>query len=99
MNTSTPNTNRSQPIECRYALCRGVDYWALAFEGRETVFKHELGALYVAYLLGNPPREPLHGVALALHARERQGHLRGIVAATAADRPNPTIQQQVSSNQ
>jgi len=31
-----------------YALCRGVEYWALAFEGRQSIFKHELGALYVA---------------------------------------------------
>ena len=73
MNTSTPNTNHRHPNECRYALRRGVDYWALVFEGRETVFKHELGALYVSYLLLHPPREPLHGVALALHARERLG--------------------------
>jgi len=73
MNTSTPNTNHSHPNECRYALRWGVDYWALVFEGRESVFKHELGALYVAYLLMHPPREPLHGVALALHARERLG--------------------------
>jgi hypothetical protein len=73
MSTSTPNTNHRHPNECRYALRRGVDYWALVFEGRETVFKHELGALYVAYLLVHPSREPLHGVALALHVRERLG--------------------------
>ena len=61
MNTSTPNTNHRHPNGCRYALRRGVDYWALVFEGRETVFKHELGALYVAYLLLHPSREPLPG--------------------------------------
>ena len=52
-----------------------MGYWALAFEGRETVFKHELGALYVAYLLLHPPKEPLHAVALALKARERAGQV------------------------
>jgi len=71
MKTNQASTDRSHPNECRYALCRGADYWALGFEGRETVFKHELGALYVAYLLLNPPKEPLHAVALALKARDR----------------------------
>ena len=71
MKTNQASTDRSHPSECRYALRRGVDYWALVFEGQETVFKHELGALYVAYLLLNPPREPIHAVALALKARER----------------------------
>jgi hypothetical protein len=37
------------------------------------VFKHELGALYVAYLLLNRSREPLHAVALAFKAREWGG--------------------------
>jgi hypothetical protein len=54
-----------------------VDYWALAFAGRETVFKHELGALYVACLLLNAPKEPLHAVALALKAREMAGKPAG----------------------
>ena len=48
--------------------------WHLTFEGRTAYFKHELGALYVAYLLLNPPREPLHAVALALKARENSSH-------------------------
>ena len=71
MKTNQANADRSHPNECRHALRRGAHYWALVFEGRETVFKHELGALYVAYLLLEPPREPLHGVALALKAREK----------------------------
>jgi len=75
VNTSTPNINHSHPNECRYALRRGVHFWALVFEGQETVFKHELGALYVAYLLREQPREPMHGVALALKAREKMGQL------------------------
>ncbi len=71
-------TNDSNPASgCRYALCRGVDYWALAFEGREAIFKHRLGALYVAYLLVHPPKEPLHAVALALKAREMAGKPAG----------------------
>ena len=69
MKTNQANTHLSHPNECRYALRRGVHYWALVFEGREAIFKHELGALYVAFLLLNPPKEPLHGVALALDSR------------------------------
>ena len=70
MKSSNQPNDRQPGLERRYALRRGVHCWALVFAGRETVFKHELGALYVAYLLGQPPREPIHGVALALKARE-----------------------------
>jgi hypothetical protein len=86
MKTNQASIDRSHPNECRYALRRGVGYWALVFEGRETVFKHELGVLYVACLLLHPPREPLHGVALALHARERLGQSAS---------PTEVLQQQV----
>ena len=70
MKSSNQPNDRQPGLERRYALRRGVQYWALVFAGRETVFKHELGALFVAYLLGQPLREPIHGVALALKARE-----------------------------
>ncbi|MCX6929479.1 MAG: hypothetical protein NT154_40630 [Verrucomicrobia bacterium] len=60
---------------CQYALRRGKQYWALVFEGREAIFKHELGALYVSYLLGERPPEPIHGVVLALKAREKMGQV------------------------
>jgi len=77
MKTNQASTDRSDPNECRYALRRGVDCWALVYEGREAIFKHELGALYVAYLLLNPPKEPLHAVALALKARDMAGKAAG----------------------
>jgi hypothetical protein len=38
---------------------------------------NELGALYAAHLLREPPREPIHGVALALNAREKLGQPAG----------------------
>jgi hypothetical protein len=69
MNTNLP-TNRIHPAGVPYALRRESGLWHLTFEGRQATFKHELGALYVAYLLLNPPKEPLHAVALALKARE-----------------------------
>jgi hypothetical protein len=73
MNTNEASSNRSHPDGSQYALRRDGGYWQLTFEGRQSIFTHELGALYVAYLLGEPPREPIHGVALALKAREKLG--------------------------
>jgi hypothetical protein len=63
--------------EPEYALRRGVGFWQLTFEGRQAVFKHELGALYVACLLLDPPGEPIHAVALALKARDISGQAPG----------------------
>ena len=63
--------------QARYALCRGLGFWELTFEGRQAIFKHELGALYVACLLLDPPSEPIHAVALALKAREMGGQAPG----------------------
>jgi hypothetical protein len=56
-----------------YALRRGLGFWELTFAGRQAVFKHEQGALYVACLLLEPPPEPMHAVALALKARNMGG--------------------------
>jgi hypothetical protein len=80
MNPNQANTDRNHPNDCQYALCRGVAYWALVFQSQEAIFKHELGALYVAHLLLDPPSEPIHAVALALKARESAGRV--------ADPPN-----------
>jgi hypothetical protein len=54
-----------------------LGYWELTFERRPAIFKHELGALYVACLLLDPPSEPIHAVALALKAREMGGQPPG----------------------
>jgi hypothetical protein len=45
-----------------------MDFWELTFAGKHAVLKHEQGIYYVAYLLLNPPDEPIHGLALALGA-------------------------------
>jgi hypothetical protein len=94
MKTNQASTRRSHPNECRYALRRGVDYWTLVFEGQETTFKHELGALYVACLLLNPPKEPLHAVALALKARDmaKQPAEPGEVLQPGVERPIPSFE-------
>ena len=73
MITDLANTTRIAPNGGQYALRRDGDRWQLTFAGRPSAFKHELGALYVAYLLLEPPRQPIHGVALALKAREKLG--------------------------
>ena len=77
MRTIQQTTDHRQRDGHRYALRRGLGYWELTFEGRPAIFKHELGALYVASLLLEPPREPIHAVALALKAREMSGEPAG----------------------
>ena len=81
MKTNQAITNRNHPNAAQYALRREADAWEVTFGNRPATFKHELGALYVAYLLLHPSREPIHGVALALHARQRLGHSASPVEA------------------
>jgi hypothetical protein len=70
MRTRQLTTDHRQQDERQYALRRGLGFWELTFESRQAVFKHELSALYVACLLLEPPREPIHAVALALKAKD-----------------------------
>jgi hypothetical protein len=79
MRTRQLTTGHRQRDEHRYALRRGLGFWELTYEGRRAVFKHELGALYVACLLLDPPREPIHAVALALKARSMDDQSPGPV--------------------
>src|SRR2546426_822494 len=51
-----------------YSIRKHLAFWSLTFEGRQCTFDHEQGAYYVAYLLLNPPSEPIHGMALELKA-------------------------------
>src|SRR2546421_12305896 len=55
-------TSHSPP---RYALRHSRGFWKLTFNGQEAHFKHERGILYVAYLLNNPPSQPIHALDLA----------------------------------
>jgi hypothetical protein len=75
-----PRTTNGQRDAHGYALRRGLGFWELTFEGRQAVFKHEQGALYVACLLLEPPGEPIHAVALALKARESLAGTRSIAS-------------------
>jgi hypothetical protein len=45
----------------------------LIFNGATAYFKHEQGAAYVAYLLLNPPDQPIHALNLALKIRAASG--------------------------
>ena len=56
------NENSHTP---KYSLRKGAGFWELTFNGRQAAFKHDQGAAYVAYLLLNPPPEPLHALDLA----------------------------------
>jgi hypothetical protein len=73
MKTNHASTDRSHRDGSQYALRRGAGCWNLTFQGRQSVFRHELGALYVACLLRELPREPIPGVALVLKARGSLG--------------------------
>jgi hypothetical protein len=76
MRTRQLTNNRRQQVEHQHALRRGLGFWELTFEGRQSIFKHEQGTLYVACLLLDPPSEPIHAVALALKAKEMGGQGR-----------------------
>src|ERR1035441_1827919 len=77
MTTRQLTTDDRQRDEAQYALCRGRGFWEVTFEGREAIFRHEQGALYVAWLLLHPPRKPIHALALALEARVFSGQTPG----------------------
>jgi hypothetical protein len=67
MTTKLQTNDRNYRAERQYTLRRGLGFWQLTFQDQQAIFKHELGALYVACLLLDPPREPIHAVALALN--------------------------------
>ena len=77
MKTTQLTTDYKQQVEHRYALCRGLGFWELTFEGRQAIFKHERGVFYVTCLLLDPPSEPIHAVALALKAKGMGGQALG----------------------
>ena len=60
-----PSKGAVQP-QTQYGIRKHTAYWGLTFEGQTAVFDHEQGAYYVAYLLLNPPSEPIHGMALEI---------------------------------
>jgi len=57
------------PTSSPYSIRKHISFWSLTFNGQEACFDHEQGAYYVAYLLLNPPDEPIHGMALEFKAR------------------------------
>jgi hypothetical protein len=73
-----PNPAAKRKPSRRFRLRRGLGFWTLTFEGANVILKHEQGLAYVAYLLTNPPEEPIHGLALALRVNERYGASEGI---------------------
>src|SRR5437016_13779627 len=66
----------------RYALTKHIAFWHLTFNGQKACFDHEQGAYYVAYLLLNPPSEPIHGMVLELKASAYFGRSPGVACNT-----------------
>ena len=52
----------------------------IKFNGDTAPIKHEKGLLYVAYLLQNPPREPIHAIDLATKVPEIYRKQLGVAA-------------------
>src|SRR6266481_629605 len=61
--------NRRKNQSRAYSLIKGLGVWNLFFNGLSTVLKHEQGVSYVAYLLANPPAEPIHAFELIAKAQ------------------------------
>ena len=59
----------------QYSIRKHIAFWSLTFDGHEACFDHEQGAYYVAYLLLNPPEEPIHGMALEIKSLAYFGQL------------------------
>jgi hypothetical protein len=56
----------------RYAVRNSGGIWKIIFDGKAAEWKDAKGLHYVAYLLKNPPADPIHGTELAKRAC---GHL------------------------
>jgi len=48
MKTNQSPVVHSHPGGRQYVLRRGLGFWQVTCEGRQAIFKHELGVLYVA---------------------------------------------------
>ena len=81
---STLRRSRSTLARPRFSIRKHISFWSLTFNGQEACFDHEQGAYYVAYLLLNPPDEPIHGMALDVKAH---GHFRQLSGETLAIDP------------
>jgi len=66
------NHHKTRPKS--YSLSKGLGVWNLIFNGRSSVVKHEQGVSYVAYLLANPPAEPIHAFELIAGAQATARH-------------------------
>jgi len=70
-----------------FAIRKSGPVWSVTMHGQQAEFKHQKGALYVAYLLLNPPDEPIHGAALELKANAFFGETMERDALTTMENP------------
>jgi hypothetical protein len=57
-------TTGAQPALPPYMIRKDLGFWTVRFEGQEFQVKHERGMFYIAYLLTNPPEQPIHAIDL-----------------------------------
>jgi hypothetical protein len=79
----------ASPTKPRYALRKGLGMWQVTYDGEEAVIKHEQGMYYVAYLMLNPPAEPIHGLALYLRTNAMFGKRSGVAEMLDPDTGRP----------
>src|SRR5436309_15678797 len=73
---------KSNQNKSAYGIRKHIAFWAVDFQGQTAVFDHEQGVYYVAYLLLNPPSEPIHGMALEIRANAYFGQMPNVPCAT-----------------
>src|SRR5438552_2746725 len=66
MKSKESSTRAKGQVRPSYSIRKHIAFWSLTFNGHSACFDHEQGAYYVAYLLLNPPSEPIHGMALEI---------------------------------
>src|SRR5438105_15601370 len=71
-----------------YSIRKESAFWHVTFKGQKACFAHEQGAYYVAYLLLNPPDEPIHAMALEIKSLAYFGHYLNCPGVTEIVNPS-----------
>jgi len=81
-------------IKPQYSLRKGLGCWELVFAGRKGLIDDERGVQIVAYLLRNPPVEPVHAVPLETKVWAREW----VDSAMPGKKPEPRDESEASDD-